>query len=188
MALERGPGESSLPVPRRAPTRLISRRRRPIASRRSRTGIAALVLPLEQHPRRRTPRPGGSRRVPGNQHRCSSSRCGACCEMPAAHVGEQLRGPVAAPAQPRFDDPDLRLFPDFDDNLRQAFRQETEHHFTRASARGSSVLDLLKSDFTYLNERLAKHYGIPIVYGSRFRRVPLGRRACRAACSAREAS
>lgn len=70
--------------------------------------------------------------------------------------------------------PDLRLFPDFDDNLRQAFRQETEHHFTRVLREDRSVLDLLKSDFTYLNERLAKHYGIPSVYGSRFRRVPLG--------------
>ncbi|WP_406697087.1 DUF1592 domain-containing protein [Singulisphaera sp. Ch08] len=70
--------------------------------------------------------------------------------------------------------PDLRLFPDFDDNLRQAFRQETELNFERVLREDRSVLDLLKSDSTFLNERLAKHYGIPHVYGSRFRRVTLG--------------
>ena len=70
--------------------------------------------------------------------------------------------------------PDLRLFPDFDDNLRQAFRRETELLFESVLREDRSVLDLLKSDHTYLNERLAKHYGIPNVYGSHFRRVPVG--------------
>ncbi|HEX8201278.1 MAG TPA: DUF1592 domain-containing protein, partial [Isosphaeraceae bacterium] len=70
--------------------------------------------------------------------------------------------------------PDLRLFPDFDDNLRQAFRQETERLFESVLRADRSVLDLLKSEETFLNERLAKHYGIPHVYGSHFRRVPLG--------------
>ncbi len=70
--------------------------------------------------------------------------------------------------------PDLRLFPDFDDNLRQAFRQETELGFESILREDRSVLDLLKSDDTFLNERLAKHYGIPHVYGSHFRRVELG--------------
>ena len=69
--------------------------------------------------------------------------------------------------------PDGRLFPDFDDNLRQAFRQETEHFFESILREDRSVVDLLKADYTYLNERLAKHYGIPHVYGSRFRRVAL---------------
>jgi hypothetical protein len=69
--------------------------------------------------------------------------------------------------------PDLRLFPDFDDNLRQAFRRETELHFETLLREDGSVLDLLKSDYTFLNERLAKHYGIANVYGSRFRRVAL---------------
>jgi uncharacterized protein DUF1588/uncharacterized protein DUF1592/uncharacterized protein DUF1585 len=69
--------------------------------------------------------------------------------------------------------PDLRLFPDFDDNLRQAFRQETELFFESVLREDRNVLDLLKADYTYLNERLAKHYGIPNVYGSRFRRVAL---------------
>jgi hypothetical protein len=69
--------------------------------------------------------------------------------------------------------PDLRLFPDFDDNLRQAFRKETELLFEEVLRQDRSVLDLLESDHTYLNERLAKHYGVPHVYGSHFRRVAL---------------
>ena len=69
--------------------------------------------------------------------------------------------------------PDLRLFPDFDDNLRQAFREETELFFESIVRADRNVLDLIAADYTYLNERLAQHYGIPHVYGSRFRRVEL---------------
>jgi hypothetical protein len=69
--------------------------------------------------------------------------------------------------------PDMRLFPDFDDNLRQAFRQETELFVDSVLREDRSVLDLLQADYTFLNERLAKHYGIPHVYGSHFRRVAL---------------
>ena len=71
--------------------------------------------------------------------------------------------------------PDLRLFPDFDDNLRQAFRRETELLFESVVREDRSVLDLLTTDEAYLNERLAKHYGVPNVYGSRFRRVAVGK-------------
>ena len=67
----------------------------------------------------------------------------------------------------------MRLFPDFDDNLRQAFRQETELFVESVMREDRSVLDLLRADYTFVNERLAKHYGIPNVYGSRFRRVTL---------------
>ena len=67
--------------------------------------------------------------------------------------------------------PDPRLFPDFDDNLRQAFRRETELFFESVKQEDRSVLDLLRADYTFVNERLAKHYGIPNVYGSHFRRV-----------------
>ena len=69
--------------------------------------------------------------------------------------------------------PDMRLFPAFDDNLRQAFRRETELLFESVLREDRSALDLLRADYTFLNERLAKHYGIPHVYGSRFRRVAL---------------
>ncbi len=67
--------------------------------------------------------------------------------------------------------PDLRLFPDFDDNLRQSFRRETELMFEEVLRDDRSVLDLLRSDHTYLNERLARHYGISNILGSHFRRV-----------------
>ena len=69
--------------------------------------------------------------------------------------------------------PNLRRFPDFDDNLRRAFRRETELLFGSVVDQDRSVLDLLQADYTFLNERLARHYGISGVYGSRFRRVDL---------------
>jgi len=67
--------------------------------------------------------------------------------------------------------PDLRLFPDFDDNLRQSFREETEMFFQHLVDEDLGVGELLGADYSFLNERLAKHYGIPHIYGSRFRRV-----------------
>ena len=69
--------------------------------------------------------------------------------------------------------PDMRLFPDFDDNLRQAMRLETELFFASIVHEDHSVLDLLRGDYTFLNERLARHYGIPHIHGDRFRRVEL---------------
>jgi hypothetical protein len=75
--------------------------------------------------------------------------------------------------------PDMRAFPDFDDNLRQAFHQETELFFESVMREDRSILDLIRANYTFLNERLAKHYGIPNVYGSRFRRVTFGPDAVR---------
>jgi cytochrome c5 len=69
--------------------------------------------------------------------------------------------------------PDLLMFPDFDDNVRQAFRRETELFFTSIVRENRSTLDLLDADYTFVNERLARHYGIKGVFGSRFRRVQL---------------
>jgi hypothetical protein len=69
--------------------------------------------------------------------------------------------------------PDMRLFPDFDDNLRQSMQQETELFFESIMREDRSVLDLINADYTYLNERLAKHYEIPHIYGNHFRRVSL---------------
>jgi hypothetical protein len=69
--------------------------------------------------------------------------------------------------------PDLLLFPDFDDNVRQALRRETELFFASIVRENRSTLELLDADYTFVNERLAKHYGIPNVYGSRFRKVPV---------------
>jgi hypothetical protein len=69
--------------------------------------------------------------------------------------------------------PDPRQFPDFDDNLRQAMRRETELFFASIVREDRPVSNLLRADYAFVNERLARHYGIPHVYGSRFRRVSL---------------
>jgi len=67
--------------------------------------------------------------------------------------------------------PDVATFPDFDENLRRALRRETELLFASVVREDRSVVDLLDADYTYLNERLARHYGIAGIYGSHFRRV-----------------
>jgi mono/diheme cytochrome c family protein len=69
--------------------------------------------------------------------------------------------------------PSPELLFHYDDNLRRAFEQETKLFFESIVRENRSVLDLLDADYTYLNERLAKHYGISGVYGERFRRVSL---------------
>ena len=69
--------------------------------------------------------------------------------------------------------PSPELLFHFDDNLRQAFERETQLFFESIMRENRNVLDLLDADYTFLNERLARHYGIPGVYGERFRRVPL---------------
>ena len=66
---------------------------------------------------------------------------------------------------------DDRYYPNYDENLREALRQETELFIASTLREDQSILDLLTADYTYLNERLARHYGIPGVNGSRFRRV-----------------
>ena len=67
--------------------------------------------------------------------------------------------------------PDILQFPDFDDNIRESFRRETELLFAHVLRNNRSVLELLNADYTFVNERLARHYGIPGVYGARFRQV-----------------
>ncbi|HET9833711.1 MAG TPA: DUF1592 domain-containing protein, partial [Vicinamibacterales bacterium] len=67
--------------------------------------------------------------------------------------------------------PDLEAFPDFDDNLRQSMKEETSLFFDSIVREDRSVVDLLNADYTFVNERLARHYGIPNIYGSQFRRV-----------------
>jgi mono/diheme cytochrome c family protein len=69
--------------------------------------------------------------------------------------------------------PDAELFPDFDENLRDAFKQETELFFASQLQDDRTVPELLTANYTFLNERLARHYGVRNVYGSHFRRVTL---------------
>jgi hypothetical protein len=75
--------------------------------------------------------------------------------------------------------PDVATFPDFDENLRRALRRETELFVESIIRDDGSILDLLTADYTYLNERLAKHYGVTGVYGSHFRRVAVSDEARR---------
>jgi mono/diheme cytochrome c family protein len=70
--------------------------------------------------------------------------------------------------------PNTDEFPDFDNDLRLAFTREAELFFSSVMREDRNVMDLLTADYTFVNERLARHYGIPRVYGSRFRRVTLG--------------
>jgi hypothetical protein len=69
--------------------------------------------------------------------------------------------------------PDPDVFPEYDTTLRQSFDRETELFFNAILRDRRPVTDLLSADFSYLNERLAQHYGIPNIYGSQFRRVTL---------------
>src|SRR4030095_87717 len=66
------------------------------------------------------------------------------------------------------------LYPDFDDPLRQAMRREVELLFDNIVREDRSVVELLDADYTFVNERLARHYKIPNIYGSQFRRISLG--------------
>jgi len=70
--------------------------------------------------------------------------------------------------------PDGVHYPDWDDELRKGFRRETELLFESIMREDRSVVDLLTANYTFVNERLARHYGIPNVYGGQFRRVTLG--------------
>jgi mono/diheme cytochrome c family protein len=70
-------------------------------------------------------------------------------------------------------EPVVNLFPDFDDNLRAAYQNEVELFFGSVVREDRSILDLLTANYTFVNERLAKQYGIPNIYGSQFRQVTL---------------
>ena len=71
--------------------------------------------------------------------------------------------------------PDANEFPEFDDDLREAFQRETELFIASQIREDRSVTNLLDADYTFVNERLARHYGLPRVYGSHFRRVTIER-------------
>ena len=145
-----------------------------LSDHRSGTGFAPVVLPLEQHPGRRA-------------DQCRQRRTN--CIVPAVleqQVRRMLADPKADALVENFGDqflylrnlpatsPDGVFYPDWDDELRKSFRRETELLFESIINEDRSVVDLLTADYTFLNERLAKHYGIPNIYGSQFRRVHAG--------------
>jgi len=76
--------------------------------------------------------------------------------------------------------PDAKAFPDFDENLRDAFQQETQLFLESQLKDDRPVTELINADYSFLNERLARHYGVPYVYGNHFRRVSLPATANRA--------
>jgi hypothetical protein len=88
-------------------------------------------------------------------------------------VRRMLADPRAKALTTNFADPDSRLFPDFDDNLREDFRHETEMFLESQLKDNRPLEELLTANYTFVNERLAKFYGIPGVYGTHFRRVTL---------------
>jgi hypothetical protein len=69
--------------------------------------------------------------------------------------------------------PDFETFPDFDDNLRQAMKKETDLFFANLIHEDSSIMDLINANYSFIDERLARHYGIPNIYGTDFRRVAI---------------
>ena len=173
MALRAHSREHRVPVPHRARSARASRRTPPIASAtwswprgcRSSCGAAFRTRNCSAWPI------GGKLQRAGGAGTAGAADAGRPArEALVTNFAGQwlyLRNLAAA-------SPDARLFPDFDDNLRQAFRRETELFFESIVQEDRSVLDLLRANYTFLNERLAKHYGIPNVYGSHFRRVTLG--------------
>ena len=143
-----------------------------VSRQRSRAGVAALLLSLEQHSGRRAADVAIAGRLhepPVLERQVRRMLADARSQALVNNFAAQwlhLRNLASIT-------PDMRLFPDFDDNLRQAFRQETELFVDSMLREDRSVLDLLRADYTFVNERLAKHYGIPHVYGSHFRRIAL---------------
>lgn len=106
-------------------------------------------------------------------------------EVLSAQARRMLADPKAASLVTNFGDqyfylrnlattsPDGIFYPDWDDELRQGFRREMQLFWASIIEEDRSILDLLDADYTFVNERLARHYGIPNVYGAHFRRVEL---------------
>ena len=69
--------------------------------------------------------------------------------------------------------PDSEVYPEFDENLREAMKQETRLFLASQLHDDRSALEMLSANYTFLNERLAKHYGVPNIYGNHFRRITL---------------
>ena len=169
------PVGAGVPVSRRArPVRLRSGRARGgsgVPDQRPRPGVTAVVLPLEQHPGRRAAEPGRAA-ARCRSRPCSSARSGGCCAIrgrrrswTTSPTSGSSSGSLAGVV------PDVDEFPDFDENLREALQQETRLFVASQLREDRSVVELVSANYTFVNERLARHYGIRDVYGSRFRRV-----------------
>ena len=142
-------------------------------SERHRARVAAVVLPLEQHSRRAPARRGRARRAleAGDPRTAGAPDAGRPARDRRARG--RLRGAVAEPAARRRS----RRASGFLSGLRRQPARRVQAGdgavHRQHAARGSQRVDLLRADYTFVNERLARHYGIPGIYGSRFRRVTL---------------
>ena len=127
---------------------------------RLRAGDAALLLPVEQHAGRRAAAPA-PRRTSCARRRSSRRRSGGCCAIrkPQSLV-EKFGGQWLQTRALESVRPDADKFPDFDDYLRLSMRKETELFFSTIIREDRSILDFLDAKYTFLNERLARHYGI----------------------------
>ena len=133
------------------------------------TRIAAVIFPLEQHPTTNCSislRTASCRIAP-----CSSARCAACCAIPIRALATNFAAQWLYLRDINAKSPRPRLFPDFDLSLREAFERETTLFLASVFREDRSAVDLLRANDTFMNERLAKHYGVPNVLGNDFRRV-----------------
>ena len=159
------------PVPHRTGSGAIHRRQG-VSGHRCRAGLASVVLPLEQHSRRSAARPRRTRQAEECRP-CCSSRCSACSPISGPRRSSRTSpgsGCICATSRrPR------PIRSSFRSTRRCARRssKETELFVASIIREDRSLLDLLTADHTFVNERLAEHYGIPKVYGSQFRRVTL---------------
>ena len=144
-----------------------------LSHRRPRPRVAAVVLPLGHGARRGA----GEGREPGAaraRRPAFRSRCGGCSPIRASKAlatrfaAQWLRLQDVEKTRP-----DPLLFPQWDQTLADSLLRETELFFDSLVREDRSVLDLITADYTFVNERIAKHYGIPNVMGSNFRRVQI---------------
>ena len=152
-----------------------------VSPQRHRLGVAAVVLHLEQHSRTKSCWTLAAKETLQQPEVLAAAGEADAGRPEIAGAGRQLRGPVAAHPQRAAHQPSPETLFHFDDNLRQALEQETELFFESIIRENRTVHDLLDADYTFLNERLARHYGIP---GVLRRALPAGV-ACRRTASAR---
>ena len=151
-------------------------RRRTLSHQRSGARLASVVFPVEQHSGRCAARCGQLRQT-ARSRRARAAGPAHARRSARRRAGQQFRRPVVVPAEIcRRWLPDPRKDPDFDEDLRQGFRRETELFAGSILREDRSVLDLLTANHTFVNERLAQHYGIPNIRGTHFRRVERERR------------
>ena len=131
----------------------------------ARAGVAAVVLPLGEHAGRRS---CGARRTPARcaTRRSSPRRCGGCCATRRSHaLAENFGGQWLQFRALESLTRDRERFPDFEDYLRLSMRRETELFVEHVIREDRSILDFLDGKYSFLNERLARHYGIAGVLG-----------------------